>query len=220
MGKILFCHFLIAALAAGPSLASAATPSVITNPDWERLPGGQEFARYYPEAAQRANLAGRAAIRSEVTAEGGLDKCVVTEESPGGVGFGEAALKLSSLFKMRPQTKDGLPVRGGVVNIPIRFSIPGGAMDALSANLACYGKAAAFLERDPTADGARGAVLFFSMQILLVNHRDKGLPSAYEANLSRARTAAAANPKLDTEPTLKRCIDFAEAANTKAAPKP
>ena len=35
--------------------------------------------------------------------------------------FGDAALKLSKLFKMRPQSKDGAPTNGGVVRIPIRF---------------------------------------------------------------------------------------------------
>ena len=47
-------------------------------------------------------------------------------EEPGDQDFGTAALKLSKLFKMRPQTKDGAPVDGGQINIPIRFDAPKG----------------------------------------------------------------------------------------------
>ena len=42
------------------------------------------------------------------------------------MGFGDAAMKLSKLFKMRPQTKDGQPVDGGTVRIPIAFRLPKG----------------------------------------------------------------------------------------------
>ena len=42
------------------------------------------------------------------------------------MGFGDAAMKMSKLFKMRPQTKDGQPVDGGTVRIPIRFTLPKG----------------------------------------------------------------------------------------------
>jgi protein TonB len=41
-----------------------------------------------------------------------------------GAGFGDAALGLSSLFHMRPMTKDGRPVSGGTVRIPIMFRLP------------------------------------------------------------------------------------------------
>lgn len=211
---------IVLAQAAPAAAPTTARPSIVTNPDWTRKPSGEEFAHYYPEAAQRANLSGRAVLKCEVAADGALDTCTVPEESPTGAGFGEAALKLSSLFKMRPTTKDGVPVRGGTVHIPIRFVLPGASMDALSVNLACYGKSAALVERDATAESARAAALFFAMQILLLNDRDKGLPSVFEANLRAARTAAEVNPKLDAEPTLKRCIDFAVAANAKAVRKP
>ena len=42
----------------------------------------------------------------------------------GGPGLGTAALKLTRLFKMRPQTRDGQPVGGAKINIPITFQLP------------------------------------------------------------------------------------------------
>src|SRR5258707_9672050 len=47
-------------------------PSVVTNPDWVRRPGPDEFARYYPDRAQRTNTEGRATLNCTVTAAGTL----------------------------------------------------------------------------------------------------------------------------------------------------
>jgi protein TonB len=35
-------------------------------------------------------------------------------------------MRMSRLFKMRPMTKDGSPVSGGTVRIPIVFRLPKG----------------------------------------------------------------------------------------------
>jgi TonB family protein len=99
---------------------SAQTPA----PDWRRKPTAENLARVYPAHAVSANIEGEGIIRCEVTAEGTLANCFVVAEGPAEEGFGEAALKLAKYFVMRPQTKDGVPVAGGVITIPIRFRLP------------------------------------------------------------------------------------------------
>ena len=101
-------------------------PSVITNPDWQRRPSAEDLERYYPERAQRMNVEGRASIACTVNARGTLEGCSVVSEDPGDAGFGDAALRMSKLFKMRPMTRDGSPVDGGKITIPISFRLPKG----------------------------------------------------------------------------------------------
>jgi len=107
-----------------PTAPELARPSVILNPDWLRKPSGEDFARYYPSRAQRMNVEGRATLGCTVTATGGLEGCTVVSETPNDQDFGAAALRMAKLFKMRPMTRDGAPVSGGEVKIPIRFALP------------------------------------------------------------------------------------------------
>jgi TonB family protein len=81
--------------------------------------------RYYPEAAWRDGIEGSAVIHCNLTAEKSakLTDCKVLNEQPAGAGFGEAAMRMSSLFVMRPRMRDGSPVEGEV-SIPIRFKLP------------------------------------------------------------------------------------------------
>jgi protein TonB len=99
--------------------------AVISNPDWTRKPTGDDLANYYPDRAQRMNVAGRATISCTVTVQGALTGCSVTSEDPADYGFGQAALKMAHLFKMKPQTADGQPVGGASVTVPIRFQLAG-----------------------------------------------------------------------------------------------
>lgn len=97
---------------------------VITRPDWARLPTGEDVAKFYPSFAESFGISGRATIDCVVAPAGTLKDCVGVNETPTGFGFGDAAIGMSSVFLMKPQTLDGQAVGGGHVRIPIAFRIP------------------------------------------------------------------------------------------------
>jgi protein TonB len=95
---------------------------VVTNPDWERKPNGDDIARYYPRLAQFLGVAGRVTIACRVAVDGRLADCSVAAETPKYWGFGKAALRMAAQFRMKPKTVDRRPVPDGQVRIPIVFS--------------------------------------------------------------------------------------------------
>ena len=113
----------VGALAWASSAAPPAAP-VLVKPDWVAKPTGADFADAYPADALKANLNGAATLACAVSLEGRLTDCKVVDEAPAQAGFGAAALKLSERFQLKPMTRDGQPVAGGKIRIPIRFALP------------------------------------------------------------------------------------------------
>ena len=126
----------VLALAGGRGvLAGAAAPeddkplslpleAEITNPDWRKMPTGDDLAREYPPLASMMNIEGKATITCTVEVEGRLDQCRVLSESPAGFGFGAATMRMAAYFEMIPARVDGQPVKG-VVTVPIAFRLGG-----------------------------------------------------------------------------------------------
>jgi periplasmic protein TonB len=107
---------------APPSPPPPPAAQVISNPTWVKRPNGRDFERYYPPRALEREKGGRVVLACVVSATGSID-CTVANETPEGWGFADAALKMSKLFQMSPQTVNGQPTSGGRVNVPITFQL-------------------------------------------------------------------------------------------------
>lgn len=115
---------VVSALIAGGAGAHAAPAKIITRPDWAAKPTGDDMERFYPAKARAENVSGRATITCEVAVDGALVGCRAKNESPAGYGFGDAAVSLGGIFRMKPKTINGEPVGGGTITIPIVFQAP------------------------------------------------------------------------------------------------
>jgi len=116
-------HASDAVAGAGGALGAKPTPAIV-KPDWAIKPKGADLVDVYPTEAVKAGIGGAATISCAVSVQGRLTDCKVLDETPAQAGFGEAALKLSERFQMKPLSRDGHPVSGGTVRIPIRFALP------------------------------------------------------------------------------------------------
>jgi len=134
MRRIASLAVALAAVAASAAAAPASRPQTgerpdvtlplegtVVEPTWVKTPNGADFARYYPFWAQLLGLGGRTLIRCRVSVLGELASCKVMQETPAGMGFGQAALSMAQFFRMRPKTIDGDAVGGGRIDIPIHF---------------------------------------------------------------------------------------------------
>lgn len=109
----------IAVLAA--LLTVGAAGAAQANPLWLQHPNADDINKVYPRAALRNRDTAEVELVCKVNAESRLDDCKVKSETPPGMGFGEAALKLVPKFKMRKTVK-GQPVAVGTeATVPIKF---------------------------------------------------------------------------------------------------
>jgi hypothetical protein len=106
---------LIALLLAGPM---ASDRSVVTQPSWIQRPTMEDFNRVTPYREDPPSEA-QVLLVCRITAAGGLEACIVRDETPAGLGYGSAALALAPSFRMPEVDHEGRPVAGRTVQIPI-----------------------------------------------------------------------------------------------------
>jgi len=128
---------------------------VITRPDWRVVPNGADLSEQYPAVAQFIGLPGRVLLQCEVAIDGAAT-CKVIDETPAGLGFGDAALAFSKTFKMKPMTVNGQPVDGGEIKIPLKFEAPdeeeaADASPAVTAAVAALAPGATMSSVEPSA---------------------------------------------------------------------
>lgn len=88
--------------------------------DWVRRPSGDDVESFYPRAARNIALSGRATVQCTVGVDGKTKDCSVLAESPAGVGFGEATIRILNRAQFRPRLVDGRPAES-MVRVPFRF---------------------------------------------------------------------------------------------------
>lgn len=88
---------------------------------WAETPSLADFAQVFPVQALRYNVPGRVVLNCDVDGNGRLARCAIAEETPAGMGFGRAALSVSSLFRMAPAARDQLS--SDRIRLPISFEI-------------------------------------------------------------------------------------------------
>lgn len=96
----------------------------IGEPNWLVGLDPDRIAKLYPpDAAAKGVKTGLGVAECIVQADGTLANCKPLAGDPDGLGFSEAAVKAASAMRMSPWTRDGGPVDGANVRIPIRFNL-------------------------------------------------------------------------------------------------
>lgn len=96
----------------------------IGRPEWTALPTAADMAAVVPAEATKAGVyRARVVMACEVVAEGALAGCVPQSEVPAALGYGAAAVRLASAFRVSVWTDEGLPTIGGRIRVPIRFDL-------------------------------------------------------------------------------------------------
>lgn len=98
----------------------------LTSPRWTRTLTAEGMAEIYPKSALAAGkLTGLGVIGCTVDGRGELTDCQVEREEPAAFDFGAAAIEAAKTMAMNPWTKEGDPVDGLQINLPIRFNWQG-----------------------------------------------------------------------------------------------
>jgi protein TonB len=86
-----------------------------------------EILAFVPPEARRRRISGRASVNCVIRSDTRLEGCRPVEETPAGLGFGDAAVRIAEThFRFRPpSTASGRPVEGFRVTVFVQFGRQG-----------------------------------------------------------------------------------------------
>ena len=116
---------MVAALAAaaGQSPAPAGAEKLVS--DWVVDPKAREaMGRNYPARAQMLAVEGLVRLRCRVNPAGKIETCEIAREDPSGFDFGEAALRMTPMFSLRPGNPKLAGGGGVTVDLNLNFRLP------------------------------------------------------------------------------------------------
>ena len=135
MAKVVLFALLAAAVATAASAetlpqaqesgATGAAPRrMLKDPQAETV-GNFDWKAYYPAEAMSAGKGGEAIVQCEVNADRRLNNCDVVSEKPANLGFGQAAVRLSTdVTRLAERDARGAPTAGGWVTLRMSFKVP------------------------------------------------------------------------------------------------
>ncbi len=90
-------------------------------------PTSRQIADAAPAAARRGRIDGMVTLRCTIRLDSRLENCRVVNESPAGMGFGAAAVRVATdRFRFSPPTSgNGRPISGAEMPLGIRFNLGG-----------------------------------------------------------------------------------------------
>lgn len=89
-------------------------------PSWFNSPHDADLAAHFPFRARHARVSGRVELSCLIQLDTRL-VCSVAAEDPEGYGFGDAAVRVSETWRINPATRDGVPIEGVRLGLPLRL---------------------------------------------------------------------------------------------------
>lgn len=91
----------------------AEVPGYVPDIAWDATPSASAVAAVYPAAARALGLSGAAGLECRLAEGGRLSECEVIDETPMGLGFGQAVQSLVPQFRAAPVTTGGAALGPG-----------------------------------------------------------------------------------------------------------
>jgi TonB family protein len=98
-------------------------PTTIQAADWIYMPRPFQIFAFLPHRIQRRGIMGNVVLKCRVLPTAAVSDCsVLSDTNPEGI-LGDAALKSSTLFKIKPRTVNGTLSENAWVRIPMSFNL-------------------------------------------------------------------------------------------------